>query len=61
VGMQVEKTTLDDMINTVLKDYRANEHSSIKRIGYAAQHLHEYFSDARALEITGDRMTEYIA
>jgi integrase len=60
VGTQVERTTLDDLTTMLADDYRANRrHSNIKR---SVAHLHEFFGkDARAIDITSDRITAYRA
>src|SRR5450631_4309555 len=61
-GPEVERTTFDDRAEILRNDYRANGRRSLKRINFALNHLAEYFSgDTRALTITSDRITGYIA
>src|SRR5262249_15554185 len=45
----------------LLNDYRANGYSSLERLEDAVNHLHEFFGEYRALDITSDRVTAYIA
>ena len=61
VGPDVEKTTLEDMAVILKDDYKANKRKSIDRVEDALNHLRGFFGDARAKEITSDRVTAYIA
>src|SRR5277367_3981034 len=62
VGPQVERTTLGDILKMVEMDYAANGRKSLGRMKQAAAHLKEYFdADARARNLTSDRITSYQA
>jgi integrase len=61
VGPDVNRTTFDDMAAMVINDYKANGYSSIEREEDAINHLREFFGEYRAIEITSDRVTAYIA
>jgi integrase len=61
VGPDVERTTLDDLATMVRDDYRANGRRSLDRMEDAIGHLRRVFGPARAIEITGDRVTAYAA
>jgi integrase len=60
VGAAVDKTTLGDLTGMLADDYAANKrHSNIKAV---VAHLHEFFGkEARACDITSDRVTAYRA
>ena len=60
VGPDIENTTFDDMAVMIVNDYRANERRSLARLEDALGHLREFFSDYRAVEITGDTITAYV-
>ena len=60
IGHDIEKTTFDDLARILLEDYQANGRRSIKRVRGAIQNLREFFSDARAIDITDDRLSSYI-
>ena len=42
-------------------DYKANALKSLNRMEDAINHLRGYFGDWRALEVTSDRITAYVA
>ena len=42
-------------------DYKANSRRSLARVEDAINHLREFFGPDKAIEITSDRITEYIA
>jgi hypothetical protein len=44
----------------IVNDYKANGHRSLARLEDALEHLREFFTDYRAVEITGDRVTAYV-
>lgn len=61
VGRDVDKTTLGDLVAMLLNDYRANGRRSLRRINGAIRHLRQHFGDdARAIDLTADRITAYI-
>ena len=61
VGPQIEKTTFDDLAAIITNEYAANERASLKRLRHSLAHLRRFFGDDRALTITSDRVTKYIA
>jgi len=61
VGPDVTKTMFEDMAAMLVNDYKANGYSSLDRAEDAANHLRGYFGESRAIEITSDRVTAYIA
>ena len=62
VGAQVEKTTLKNITDMVLADYRANGRRSLYRAEHAIPHLRDFFGETtRAGDITSDRVTGYQA
>jgi Phage integrase family len=61
VGPDIERTTFEDLAAMVVSDYKANGRKSLARVQDALAHLREYFGDFRAVEITGDKVTAYIA
>jgi integrase len=58
---EVERTSLEDLCQMLLDDYRANQRRSLERIGAALVHLKEHFGGARACDLTTDRITAYVA
>jgi len=62
IGAQVEKTTVTDLAEMLLDDYRANGRRSLDRLEFAIAHLKEFFGpERRATELTSDRMAAYQA
>jgi integrase len=61
VGPDVNRTTFEDMAAMVINDYKANGYSSLNREEDAINHLREFFGEYRAIEITSDRITAYVA
>jgi integrase len=61
VGPDVEHTTFEDLAAMITADYKANDLRSLNRCEDAISHLREYFGNDRAIEITSDRVTKYIA
>ncbi len=61
MGVQVEKTTLNDLQGILLDHYRMNAKRSTKRAAQALNHLLDHFDrDCRANAITGDRVNRYV-
>lgn len=56
-----EKTTFAELERMLLDDYQANGRRSLKRIKIALGHLRVFFGDALAIDITGDRVSRYVA
>ncbi len=44
----------------IVNDYKANGRRSLARLEDALEHLREFFTDYRAVEITGDKVTAYV-
>src|SRR5215831_7879090 len=61
IGPDVEKTTFEDMAAMITDDYKANGRRSLARVEDAVNHLRDFFGDYRAIEITGDKVTRYVA
>ena len=59
-GPDVEKTSFEDLTVMLTNDYKANGRKSLARVEDAINHLREFFGRWRAIEITGDRVTEYV-
>ena len=61
VGADANRTTFDDMATIVINDYKANDYSFLNREEDAISHLRDFFGKYRAIEITSDRITAYVA
>ena len=61
VGPTVERTSLADLITMFRDDYRANGRRSWDRMEDATEHLKAFFGEPRAVDITPDRVTAYVA
>ena len=61
LGPQAEKTTLKQLAQLLLDDYRANGRRSLKRVKASVGHLLGFFGDELAMDIAGDRVASYIA
>ncbi|MHB8382330.1 MAG: tyrosine-type recombinase/integrase [Candidatus Binataceae bacterium] len=60
-GLDVEKTTLADLVSMIENDYKSNGLKE-RVIRAPLAHLEEYFGEeARAIDITSDRITAYVA
>jgi integrase len=60
IGPDEEKLTLSDLATMIETDYKVNGRRSTKRLTTALGHLRAYFGEARALDITTDRVRSYI-
>jgi integrase len=60
VGPDAEKVTFADLTGMVVSDYQVNGRKSLRRAEDAVNRLTEFFAEARALDVTGDRVTAYI-
>jgi integrase len=60
VGIEVERTTFEELVRILLDDYQANERRSLRRVTGGVKHLREFFGDYRAIDITDDRINAYI-
>lgn len=54
-----DRVRLTDLIGMVEDDYRLNSRRSVDRVQRALRHVREYFGDARALDVTADRIVAY--
>ena len=61
IGRAVERTTFDDLAEMLLTDYRVNGRRSLERIEAAIEHLRSAFARIRAVDVTTDRITAYVA
>lgn len=60
VGPDIERTTFEDLVEMLTDDYKANQRRSFNRVIGSVGHLQEFFGQARALEITSDRISLYV-
>src|SRR5262249_11219284 len=61
IGPDIEKTRFQDLKGMIRDDYRSHGRRSLDRLERSLSHLEEFFGASRALEITSDRVTAYIA
>jgi hypothetical protein len=58
VGPQLERTNLDDLLNLVASDYKANARRSLDRVLQASAHLREHYgADRKSRDITTSTLT----
>ena len=60
VGPTAERTTFEDLAAMILNDYAVNNRRSTERVENTLKHLRPVFGNARAMDITTDRIKEYI-
>src|SRR5437667_9577120 len=60
VGPEGERVTFADLAGLLEDDYRVNERKSLRRTLASVAHLRRVFGDARAVEVTGDRVNAYV-
>lgn len=60
VGPDAEKVIFEDLTRMVLEDYQVNGRKSYKRAEDAVNRLKDFFGEARALDVTGDRVSAYV-
>ncbi len=60
VGPAAERTTFEEMAQMILDDYEVNQRRSRDRVGYSLKHLRLAFGNDRGVDITTDRVNEYI-
>jgi len=61
ISLSVQRTRFEDLARILIDDYLANERGSVRRAKEALEHLRLFFGDAKATEITTDRVTSYVA
>ncbi len=57
---KAQKTTFDDLARLYIQDYEINQRKSIDNAHHYIAHLSEHFVDVRAMEITTQRINDYI-
>lgn len=60
-GPRVERTTFEDLAGMLVDDYKANGRKSLDRAERSIEHLRVAFGLSRAVDITPDRMSAYVA
>ncbi|MBI1797870.1 MAG: tyrosine-type recombinase/integrase [Candidatus Eisenbacteria bacterium] len=61
VGPDVEKTTFEELAQMLFEDYRLNGRKSLDSAERSVAHLKSFFARTRAVEITTDRISAYVA
>lgn len=61
IGTAIERTDFADLRKMIEADYKANGRRSSKRLEQSLAHLREAFGQARAVDISEDRITDYVA
>jgi integrase len=59
-GLRVEKIRFDELAEDFINDYKVNGRKSLKRAEVSLKRLKEYFEGLRAIDITTDRIKDYI-
>jgi integrase len=59
-GLKVEKVRFEELAEDFLNDYRVNEKKSIERAEMSLKHLENFFKGFRAIEITTDKIKDYV-
>ena len=59
-GLQIERTTFDNLAEDYLADYEINGRKSIKRAKGCLSHLKKHFAGCKAVSITSSKVNEYI-
>ena len=60
-GLQPEKTTFDEIAQTLLDDYTINQKKALPQLGYYIERLRRDFGGMKVVNITTDRILAYIA
>jgi integrase len=56
-----EKVLFEDLYDLIVADYAAQRRRSLRRVRSAFKHLRTWFGSDRAVTITPDRLTQYVA
>jgi integrase len=56
-----ERTTFEDLAAILVNDYKANGRRSLRLLPGKLQNLREFFGMGRAIDISSDRVTAYVA
>ena len=59
-GLQVERTTVYELLEDVISEYRLMERKSLVRLNASVDHLREFFGELRAYQITTTHIQQYI-
>jgi integrase len=59
-GMRVEKILFDELAHDLVADYQVNGKKSLYRVQITLLHLKGFFGNWRAVNITSDKINEYI-
>jgi integrase len=57
----VERTRFQDLAELLINDYEINGRRSVARVKRSINHLRDFFGLSRAIEITADRVSAFIA
>ena len=60
IGPNEEKVTFKSMAADLVNDYKTNGKRSVRSAELSVRHLHAFFTDDRAVDITTDRIRAYI-
>lgn len=60
IGPSAERVTFEDMAKLIEQDYRINRRKSVRRLESSLTNLRAFFRHFRALNITTDKVHEYI-
>ena len=59
-GLKIERIRFEELAQDLVTDYKINGKKSLRRAQQSIEHLKTYFSGMRIVEITTDRVNEYI-
>jgi integrase len=59
-GPDVEKTTVKDLIEILVTDYKNNGRRSLRRLSSSVGHLSAFFGEYLAVDVTEDRIAAYV-
>jgi len=59
-GLQIEKTSLNELFDDVISEYRIMQRKSLVRLKESIAHLQGLLGDLRASQVTSDLIKEYI-
>jgi integrase len=60
-GPQQERVTVEDLLQDVERDYHIQKRRSLPQLRSHLRHIRAFFGMDRALEVTSDRLRDYIA
>lgn len=59
-GLNVERVTFDELSRDLVSDYQVNGRKSLGRVKISIEHLASFFGGYKAVDITSNRINEYI-